>query len=295
MASEDQPTSAADRKKAIVTHLNAVIRFYHDSAAPIQKVGEPSDLIYRDQSATLAAQTAAFAFQSAQAEAALLARPLPADPSTPGAETQAQKLQATRESIAQHIVQLKAQDDALDKQIDKARSRDIPALQQQRQQVQGEIELQTAMNEAIGKITAISGISGETGFAAQVTQLEKSAPGLSTGKPATVAPTLDSLSAAQSAGVTTQAQVLFSLLGTRRSIEGLLNEANDLHQQVSDLHTPLVDSLKKTIAQGETLAQQTDAPPRRHNPPQQAQPRRESQPQLRTPRLSRRPAKASTP
>src|SRR5271167_3614019 len=44
---EDQPGSAADRKKAILAHLNAVLRYYHDADAPLQKVGEPSDLIYR--------------------------------------------------------------------------------------------------------------------------------------------------------------------------------------------------------------------------------------------------------
>jgi len=104
----------------------------------------------------------------------------------------------------------------------------------------------------------MSGISGEAGVAAQIAQLERSAPGLTAGKPATVAPTLDSLSAARSAGVTSQAQVLFSLLSTRQSIEDLITQANDLHQQASDLHGPLVDTLKKTIAQGEALAQQAD-------------------------------------
>ena len=71
---EDQsnPADVADREKAIVRHLNAVLRFYHGADSSIQKVGEPSDLIYRDQTATLAAQIAGFAFQSAQAEATLL-------------------------------------------------------------------------------------------------------------------------------------------------------------------------------------------------------------------------------
>ncbi len=259
---EDQPnpTDVADREKAIVRHLNAVLRFYHLADASIQKVGEPSDLIYRDQAATLATQIAGFAFQSAQVEAALLTANSSASQATPGAQTQAQKLQATRDSVAQRIVALKAQDEALEKQLSTARTRDIPALQQQRERVQGELELQTAMRDAIGKITGMSGISGETGFAAQIGQLERSAPGLATGKPATVSPTLDSLSAARTAGVTSQAEVLFSLLGTRQSIEGLIDQAKDLHQQAFDLHTPLINTLRKTVAQGETLAQQAAAP-----------------------------------
>ncbi len=259
---EDQPnpSGAADREKAIVRHLNSVLRFYHDADAPIQKVGEPSDLIYRDQATTLASQIAGFAFQSAHAEAVLLAGNSPAGQATPGDQTQAQKLQATRDSVAQRIVELKAQDEALEKQLNTARTRDIPALQQQREQVKGELELQKAMSDALSKVTSTSGISGETGFAAQVTQLEKSAPGLAGGKPATVSPTLDSLSAAKSAGVTTKAQVLFSLLGTRQSIEALISQTNDLHQQATDLHTPLINTLRKTIAQGESLARQAAAP-----------------------------------
>ena len=129
--------------------------------------------------------------------------------------------------------------------------RDIPSLQKQREQVQGELELQTAIAYAIGKISGMSGISGKTGFAAQIGQLENSTPGLATGKPVTVSPTLDSLSAARSAGVTSQAQVLFSLLSTRGSIEDLTKQAKALRQQASNLHAPLVDTLKKTIAQGD--------------------------------------------
>jgi small-conductance mechanosensitive channel len=262
-ASPAAPTDqhrSADRKKAILAHLNAALRLYHDADAPLQKVGEPSDLIYRDQAATLATQIAAFAFQSAKAESVLMAAPPEAGPAGSQDQSQAQRLQSTRESVAQRIVELKAQDDSLDKQLETARSRDIPAIQQQRQQVKGELELQTAISDAISKITGMSGGSGGTGFAAQVVQLESSAPGLATGKPVTVAPTLDSLSASQSAGVTTQAKVLFSLLSTRGSIEDLIKESNALRQQANDLHNPLVDTLKKTIAEGETLAKQASTP-----------------------------------
>ncbi len=270
---EDQHGSAADRKKAILAHLNAALRFYHDADAPLQKVGEPSDLIYRDQAATLATQIAGYAFQSAKAESALVAAPAHADQSAPQNQSQAQRLQSTRDSVAQRIVDLKAEDEALEKQLATARPRDLPGIQQQRQQVKGELELQTAINDAIGKITSMSGGSGESGFAAQIAQLESSAPGLAAGKPATVAPTLDSLSASQSAGVTTQAKVLFSLLSTRGSIEDLIKESRNLRQQANELHAPLVDTLKKTIAQGETFAQQASAPaaPVKANAAQDAQ------------------------
>ena len=256
---EDQHGSA-DRKKAILAHLNAALRFYHDSDAPLQKVGEPSDTIYRDQAAALATQVAGFAFQSAKAESVLLGAPNQAGSATSQDQSQAQRLQATRDSVTQRIIDLKARDESLEKQLATARPRDLSGIQQQRQQVKGELELQTAINDAIGKITSMSGGAGNTGFAAQIAQLESSAPSLASGKPVTVAPTLDSLSAAQSAGVTTQAKVLFSLLSTRGSIEDLLKEAKALRQQAGNLHNPLVDTLKKTIAEGENLAQQASTP-----------------------------------
>jgi small-conductance mechanosensitive channel len=252
---------SADRNQAVLEHLNAVLRFYRDAQAPIQKVGEPSDLIYRDQALTLASQIAALAFQSAKAEAALMAVPAQQAGGAPDSQSQAQKLQATRDGVAQRIAALKAQDAALEKQIATARARDIPALQQQREEAQGELELQTAMEDALGKITAISSASGGTGFAAQIAQLERSAPGLAAGKSAVVAPTLENLTAAKSAGVTSQARVLFDLLGTRQDIENLLKEAQALHRQALDLRSPLVNTLRSTIAQGESLSSQTSPPP----------------------------------
>jgi small-conductance mechanosensitive channel len=274
-ATQPSPADSADRDKAIVLHLNAVLRFYHDASAPtIQKVGEPSDLIYRDQVLTLATQIAGYAFQSAKAEAALMAKPSPqgaaAGPSPAAGQTQAQRLQATRDSVTQRIAQLKAQDTDLDTKLASARPRDVAALQEQRQQTEGELELQTAMQDALEKITKVSGISNETGFLAQIEQLERSAPGLMSGKPTTVAPTLESLSAARSAGVSSQARVLFDLLGTRQSIEELIKETNDLHQQALDVRTPLVNILRSTIAEGETLSQQASGaatPVAMANPP----------------------------
>jgi small-conductance mechanosensitive channel len=89
--------------------------------------------------------------------------------------------------------------------------------------------------------------------------LESSAPAIVTGKPTAVSPTLENLSAAKSAGVTSQAQVLVSLLGTKQSIESLSKEADALQKQATDVRTPLVNALRATIAQGEALSQQVSA------------------------------------
>jgi small-conductance mechanosensitive channel len=156
---------------------------------------------------------------------------------------------------------LKAQDAALEKQLETARPRDVPGLEEQREQTKGELELQTAIEDALGRITSISTSASETGFSAQIVQLERSAPALATGKPTAVSPTLENLSAAKSGGVAGQAEVLFALLGTKRSIETLSKEADALHQEATDVRAPLINALRRTIAQGEALSQQVSAAP----------------------------------
>ena len=251
-------TDNAARGKAIVAHLNAVLRLYRDSQAPIQRTGEPSDLVYRDQAVAQATQIARYAFQSAKAEAALM------EPSGQGtssaAGSQAQRLEQTRNNVEQQITQLKAQDAELARRIGGASGRRLAELQQQRQQVEGELELQTTMDDALSKIAGIANASNSTGFAAQVSQLERSAPGLGANLPVTAAPTLESLTTARSAGVTSQAKVLFELLNAREGIDGLLEEAKGVHQQALDLRTPLVNRLKATIAEGQALAETASAP-----------------------------------
>jgi hypothetical protein len=254
-ASTATAPSQAAGNQAILDHLNAVLRFYRDSQAPIQKVGEPSDLLYRDQAVNLATQIAGFAFQSAKAEGALNPNGAQGTQSAPP-QSQAQRMQALRQQAEQKITDLKAQDAALAQQIAAAKPKAVAALQQQRDQVQGQLELQTAMGDALTKIVSMGDTSSEGGFAAQIDQMERSAPGISTGKPAAVAPTLDNLSAARSEGVTNQAKVLFELLGSRQAIDNLVKEDDDVHAQAIALRAPLTVTLRNTIAQGQALSQQ---------------------------------------
>jgi small-conductance mechanosensitive channel len=255
-----QDGDVAERSKAILAHLNSVLRFYRDSQAPIQTVGEPSDLVYRDQAVTLATQIGGYAFESAKAEAALIEQSGLGGQETATAEGQAQKMRQMLANVEQQIAQLKQQDADLGNQISTAKAESSAALEQQRRQVEGELELQTAMADALGKITSTSDTSSDTGFTAEMNQLERSAPGLTSNKPTTAAPTLESLSATKDSGVSSQAEVLFHLLGAREAIDSLIVEAGSLHAQALALQTPLGSQLRETIAKGQALSQTTAAP-----------------------------------
>lgn len=254
-----QPTAmdVQGRSREILAHLNAVIQFFRMSTTPVQKVGEPSDLLYREQAVNQAARVADLAFQSARAEAALLAtQALKAGTSGVASEGEQQKLEAARNRVDQRMADLQAQDKALDAAIAKARSKNLPALRQQKDQIEGAIDLSKAMDDALKKIVGISGTSGNTGLAGDIDRLQRSAPELADSKTKAVSPALASLDTERSSGVSSQATVLFQLLGTRQDLDRWIRDNDELHQQAMDLRTPLTNVLRETFTRGQALSQQ---------------------------------------
>ncbi len=249
------------RSRDIVAHLNAVIQFYKASTQPIQKAGEPNDVIYSDQAATLSSQVAGFAFESAKAEAALIAQYQTSQTSaSTSATTDQQKMQASEENAEKQVSDLQAREAALDKQIATARPRDIAALQAQKKQVHGAIGLATAMRDALQKIADISSAQGGSGLAADINRLQQSVPELQS-KNKTSLPQLTTLESARSSGVTSQGRVLFELLETRHDLDTLLHDNDSLRQQALNLRTPLLNVLRSTLQQGRQLSQQAEQPP----------------------------------
>ena len=259
----------AKRGPEVLAHLNAVLRFYRAAMLSVQKIGEPSDVLNAEESQSEATQIAVLAFQAAKNEAALLGKvsgTAAAQPSAPsgnnapsGAQSgEAQKLNSISATASTHLAELQQQDDALTEQIQKAHGNARAALLQQEQQLQGGIELQKAMVEALGKITAFSTKQAETGLAGDIDRLEHSAPELLS-KPvkSPPPPVLESLAASRDAGVSTQAGALFQLMGTLHTIEQQIKAIDALSQQAQDLRTPFVKVLRATIAQGQALTQQT--------------------------------------
>jgi hypothetical protein len=258
--SQQAPNAGIDvqaRSRDIVEHLDSVIRFYRASTQTIQKAGEPNDAVYRDQSVAEATQIASFAFQSANAEAALIAKYQTqqggqADAS--GTQEQ-QRLQASEANVEKQISDLKSRQEALDRQLGNARPRDVAGLEADKKQVQEALELEDAMKVALERIIKMSGTTGGTGLAGDIDRLQHSVPELQS-KNKTPAPQLTMLDSARSAGVTSQGSVLFELFETERSLDALINENDELQNQALALHAPLSKILKTLIQEGQQLSQQ---------------------------------------
>ena len=67
-AQEERPEDAA-----VIRHLNAAITWYKQLSSSNESAGQPSDAFYLENARNLAKQALQLAFQSAEAEAALLA------------------------------------------------------------------------------------------------------------------------------------------------------------------------------------------------------------------------------
>jgi small-conductance mechanosensitive channel len=247
------------RSREIVAHLNSVIQFYRATTQPVQKAGEPNDVVYRDQGVALSAQIAGFAFQSAKAEAALMAGDQigkVASSSSSGAGEQ-QRMQATEANTEKQIADLQTREAALDKQIASAKPQAVTALQVEKKQIQGSLDLANAMKDALQKIVGMSGAAGSTGLAADIGRLQSSVPELQSNNKI-VPPQLITIDSARSSGVTSQGAVLLDLIETRNALDSLLRSNEELHKQALNLHTPLSAVLRNLIQQGQKISQQAE-------------------------------------
>ena len=111
------------RSREVLAHLNAVIRYYRGALPTVQTVGEPSDVLYREQALADANQIAIYAFQAGRAEALLLheyAKRSGGISEAP-AEGEAQRMQNLRTTLADRIQAIKGQQKDVETQLQYAK------------------------------------------------------------------------------------------------------------------------------------------------------------------------------
>ncbi len=260
-------------ESAVLSHLNHLINWYRHSTTGIQPVGLPSDAIYQDNAKTLGSQAVRLGFESAKADAALLTaqqKKKGGNQPPSGGTSQQQNLMQMEAKTSSQIDQLQSQIEALNQQIArKAAARGN--LISQRDALQGELELQKALLDAVHKMAAFVESNGEIagGFEGSINQLSRSIPdvlGTSASPQKAVAPTPAKPSLANSGGLISEAMTLYSYVSTAHEIDGIIKETDAVHDAADRLRTPLRDALRATIQRSQQLANQPPA-----NDPQQLQ------------------------
>jgi len=274
LAAQNQPPPNDD---AIIAHLGAVITWYRDITTKAKGTGLPSDTIYQDNVKNLATQAAQLAFQSAKAEAALAA-PAENQPGSSGGAThgstqeagqgstpQKQNISQAREKVAAQIVSLESQIASLNKRIAAAPSASRQELISQRDNLQGELDLDNAMQDTIGKMESFLNNSEATtqGLQGRINELARSVPEVFS---VSSAAKQDNPQAsppppqANAVGLIGQALILYEHVSSMRNMDQLAKETDNLRKTADALRQPLRQTLVATVQRGRAAGQTGGAP-----------------------------------
>lgn len=257
--------------QAALHHLNAVISWYRHATTEIPSVGLPSDTIFQDNLKSLGAQVVQLAFQSARAESALITAQQKAagKSETTKATTQEQTLDQLQAKTTGQIEQLQSQITNLNAQIEKSPAAKRRNLTSQRDALEGELELQKALLDAIQKMASFVESNGEIagGLEGDINRLSRSIPEVlgtnangqkpnaNPAKPAAAStpakPTL-----ASSGGLIGETMTLYDYMAAVRQIDQVEKETDYTRSVADQLRNPLRDALRATIQESQTLANQ---------------------------------------
>jgi small-conductance mechanosensitive channel len=253
---------------AILHHLNQVISWYRHVTTGVQSAGLPSDAIYEDNTRNLAEEIVRLGFQSARAESALITAQQKANNASQNTPetTQQQNLQQLEAKTSSQIDQLQSQIASLGTQIARAPASRRANLLSQRDALQGQLDLQKALLEAIQKMAAFVETNGEVagGVEGSINQLAKSIPevlgrGTTSQKSTASQPTAAKPSLANSGGLISEAITLYDYMSSVRQIDSLEKETDYTREVADQVRTPLRNALRATIQESQTLANQPPA------------------------------------
>ncbi len=251
---------------AILGHLNQAIGWYRHLAALDVTAGQPSDTLYLENARGSAQQALQLAFESASAEAALLAANQKnsgpsAIPAT-GApiNSDAHNISTALSDVGNRIQQTQSQLQDEETQLAKARGKERQQLLAQADALRGQLELQKAMQDALQKISSVSTSSegGLSGLGGQINQLKQSVPEVfATKKQAAATSGQSSKSAsAQSSGLFGMSSILLGQLREIHVIDQVISETTGLRNAADKLAAPLRDRIKGLIQQGQNIVNQ---------------------------------------
>ena len=244
----------AGRSDLILKHLNAVITWYHSVGNQMPTVGLPTDTIFQSSARTFSSQAIQAAFQSAAADANLLAH---SSSSTSASSETPQDFVRLAPQIATQIAQVKSQIEAANAQMNSASGKRLQALQDQRTRLAGDLELLTAEDAAVdqlAKFSTTAGAPGNSTLQRSIAQLQRSVPEVASGAATNTAPNGKASSTATNAtptannGLIGEAGTLFAQATSLHQIDMLLKQTSLVEDLAKELREPLVTGIHKTLS-----------------------------------------------
>lgn len=252
-------TEAEGRR--IRLHLSEVIRYFRMAVSPVQKVGQPSDVLYAQQMQSEAVRIGQLAFQAARSQAGFFAR-IPSAKRADAAQesAEAEKVNDRLQAVTARIDAAQAQDAALQQQLRTAKPAQRGALKDQQGDVEGQLKLYNAILSALQKIVT-SSTGNATGLLGDIDQLQHSAPELVNVNYKPIAGAMESIGSFRDAGVSNQTIMLFQLMATKSAVDQRVRELKTLEEQADTQRQPLSKVLVGTLASTQSIQEDTGSSP----------------------------------
>jgi small-conductance mechanosensitive channel len=267
-AQDQKPAASPLSEQQILHHLNSVITWYRKVKTQIQPVGLPTDTLFQANATRMAGEVVSYAFASAEKTAPFL----PSENAQVSTTTLRQRLMKRLQDITTHNIQLQAQINQLNSKIASASRRDVAKLTEQRDRLQGELDLGNAMLNSLSQFTTVADQKNAktgkgsrdqpnpNGFDASIAQLKSSLPEIFDTKNQPAAPTAPAQNVSTPTGLIGQLHRLYDQSVSLRQIENLLLETNQLLDFVNSMRAPLRDQLIATSDQGNALSAAVNNP-----------------------------------
>ena len=255
----------------VLKHLNAIITWYNNLRTNVPSSNQPSDAVYLSNAQNLAQEAVRLAFQSAEAEAGIIATQSKGTAGVAGQSSSVgggggQDFAQMQSKIAAAIADVQSQIDNLNGQITGAARSKRQAFIAQRDRLEGELQLDQAMQDSIRKLASFesSSESVTAGLPGNINQLKRSVPevfGQGQQQKTSSPPGNSNQGIGQSAGLIGQAMDVYREIRAMHQIDQLSNEAAEVREAAQDVRNPLRQALTATVQRGRDLAKQTAPDP----------------------------------
>jgi small-conductance mechanosensitive channel len=265
MAWAEPVTRPPPQEEAILDHLNDAIRWQRRLQALDRSPGEPSDVFYLDNARSDAAEALRLAFQVAEAESGLLAAQAPPpEPSEPPSEEAnpdagsaphfdpAKAAARAAQRLRDAQTQLTEANEALARAPANARA----AARARRDEMQAEVDLARAQQEAMMKMVGFSSSNEDKpSFESRLARLRASVPDVlgTTRETKTAAPPPHA-HPTEPEGLVGEASLVLAQLRSLRELDQLVKDGQALHEQATQQRAPLTHQVKATLQEAREVA-----------------------------------------
>jgi small-conductance mechanosensitive channel len=276
VATAQQAPSSPDEATVVLRYLTQTVSWYRSVLLQQQMAADAADVVFAENSRSIALQVLRLSFEFGHADATLLQaearRSSGEQPSAPDASQQSKNLTQLVASAQTRVKQAQADLDSLEKTAANAPDRQKRLMRDQIAEQRSELELAQARYQTLAVFADFASTSGGTtasGLQGKLLELERTVPEARVSSSAPPPSTTTSNEAAspinspraQNYGIIALSTDLIAQARKLRSQRQALDETSALKEQVNSIRTPLIARLRQTTQRGEELssaAQTTD-------------------------------------